>query len=95
MDLYIYYRVACADEHELRSRVLAMQSTLMERCRISAALKRRPDVKDERHTWMEVYEDVPEGFEEALATAIAGASLAELIDGTRHTEYFLDINACA
>ncbi len=95
MDLYIYYRVMCDREQELRSRVAAMQAMLKERHRIATALKRRPDAQDGRHTWMEIYSDIPDGFEAALAVAVSDATLATLIDGDRHTEHFLEIPPCA
>lgn len=95
MDLYVYYRVATEHEQELQTRVTAMQSLLKTHYPVAVALKRRPEAKDGRHTWMEVYVDVPNGFETDLAAAVNTAAVAELIDGDRHIELFLDITACA
>jgi hypothetical protein len=95
MDLYIYYRVACEHEPLLQTRVSAMQEMLAARHRVAFALKRRPQPRDGRHTWMEVYYAVPSAFEAELAAAVADTELSALIDGERHTEHFLDIRACA
>lgn len=95
MDLYVYYRVDCVRAQELRERVTAMQAELAQRCGVSAALKRRPEAKDGRHTWMETYLNIPDGFDAILSQAVMQSSLASLIDGERHTEYFLDITTCA
>jgi hypothetical protein len=44
---------------------------------------------------MEVYAGTPDGFEAVLAAAVRDAGLAELIDGERHIEFFMDIHPCA
>lgn len=95
MDLYIYYRVANANSQELRGRVVDMQRSLSQDYGIVGSLKRRPEQKDDRQTWMEVYHTAPDGFEAALERAVVHAGLAELIDGPRHTEYFVDVSSCA
>lgn len=95
MDLYIYYSVDCAHAQTLRERVTAMQSALSQRCGVRPALKRRPEAKDGRHTWMETYQHIPEDFDAILAQAVSQSELASLIDGERHTEYFLDVTSCA
>jgi hypothetical protein len=95
MDLYIYYRVRSEHIEALRDRALAMQKSLSGEYGIVSGLKRRPEEKDGRQTWMEVYEAVPENFEAILERAVAQAGLAGLIDGQRNTEYFLDVSSCA
>jgi hypothetical protein len=95
MDLYIYYRAACAHEHEVRKRVTGMQKALAVQYGVTGALKRRPEPKDGRHTWMEVYAAAPDGFESVLASAVCHAGLAALIEGERHIEFFMDIHPCA
>lgn len=95
MDLYIYYRVRTEDAAALQVRVTAMQQHLAAECGIASALKRRPEEKDGRQTWMEVYQAVPDGFEATLDAAVAHDGLAKLIDGPRHIEHFMDIPACA
>lgn len=95
MDLYIYYRVRSEDAHALRTQASAMQRSLSQEYGIVTALKRRPEEKDGRQIWMEIYQAVPAGFDAALARAVAHAGLAALIDGQRNTEYFMDVTSCA
>jgi hypothetical protein len=95
MDLYIYYRVRSGDADALHAKAAAMQAALGKKYGIVGALKRRPEEKDGRQTWMEVYEGVSEGFETSLESAVAEAGLPALIDGARHTEYFMDVSSCA
>lgn len=95
MDIYVYYRVHSSRANVLQMQVTAMQAHLSKRYGVATALKRRPVEKDERHTWMEVYLAVPDGFDDALKQAVIQQNLAILIDGERHTEHFLDLSACA
>lgn len=95
MDLYIYYRVRSEDGEALRTRVVALQQSLAREYAIVTGLKRRPEEKDGRQTWMEIYQAVPAGFETALERAVAQAGLTELIAGPRNTEYFVDVSSCA
>ncbi|HYC43156.1 MAG TPA: DUF4936 family protein [Noviherbaspirillum sp.] len=95
MDLYIYYRVRDEDAAALQVRASAMLQRLAAEHGVAGSLKRRPEAKDGRQTWMEVYQAVPDGFEATLDAAVAREGLAELIDGPRHTEHFMDIPACA
>ena len=92
MDLYVYYRVRSDDVARLQPQVEAMQHALSHSHRVQAALKRRPEEKEGRQTWMETYLDVPEGFASVLAGAAASLSL---IDGERHVETFVDLAPCA
>lgn len=95
MDLYIYYRVRPEDGEALRTRIAALQQSLAREYAIVTGLKRRPEEKDGRQTWMEIYQAVPAGFETALERAVVQAGLAELIAGPRNTEYFVDVSSCA
>ncbi len=95
MDLYIYYRVRVADAEAFRERVLAMQDALARQCGITTALKRRPAAQDDTHTWMEVYLATAADFEEQLERAVAANGLPAFIEGTRHTEQFVDLSLCA
>lgn len=92
MDYYIYYRVSAAQAPSLRDRVLQMQAALQQQYRIGAALKRRPECKEDGlQTWMEVYLGVPEDFDAGLAAAVAAARIAPQIDGERHIERFIAV----
>lgn len=95
MDLYIYYRVRSEHTEALRIQAAAMQQCLSREYGIVTGLKRRPQEKEGRQTWMEIYQAVPDGFDAILERAIAQAGLAALIDGQRSTEYFLDVPTCA
>jgi hypothetical protein len=95
MDLYIYYRVRCEHAQLLQSKAVAMQRSIAEEYGVVTELKRRPEEKDGEHTWMEVYSAVPQGFEATIERAVTQAGLAAVIEGQRHTEYFLDCSTCA
>lgn len=95
MDLYIYYKVDPAAAIDLAHRVMAMQSRLASNERVTAALRRRPGEQDGMQTWMEVYRDVPPGFDAALAQALDESGIDGLISGQRHTEIFVELPACA
>lgn len=95
MDLYIYYRVCNDNAAALCERVRAMQRCLAREYGIVTALKRRPQEKDGRQTWMEIYQAVPAGFDTALERAVAQAGLHALTEGPRNVEYFLDVSTCA
>ena len=95
MDLYLYYRVPVSNALQLQQQVTAMQARLAQQYQVATELKRRPQASDGMDTWMEVYLDVPDGFESALKAAAADSQLESLIDGPRHTEHFLDLSSCA
>lgn len=95
MDIYIYYRVRNDRTSLLQAELTRIQQNLSRTYGVATALKRRPEEKDGRQTWMEVYLAVPEGFESALQQAVTQADIARLIDGERHTEYFWDLPSCA
>jgi hypothetical protein len=94
-DLYIYYQVREADASELAIRVRTMQAQIAAQHGVAGQLKKRPDNKDGRQTWMEIYPATAAGFDAALTAAVQAASLSELIDGNRHTEFFTDLTPCA
>jgi hypothetical protein len=95
MDLYIYYRVRASDADAFQQKAAAMQSGLQRRGMVSAALKRRPEAQDGMHTWMEVYLATTPDFEERLAQAVIANGLSGFIQGSRHTEQFVDLSSCA
>jgi Domain of unknown function (DUF4936) len=96
LDLYIYYRVLPSNAAALQARVAAMQQSLAGGAPgMTTALKRRPEEKDGRQTWMEIYQDVPVNFDAMLEQAVARADLAALTEGPRHTEIFVDVIPCA
>ena len=88
-DLYIYYRVRDGDAAQLAPRVRSMQAGLG-----TGQLKRRPGSLEGVQTWMEIYPGATDDFDAALAAAVQGAELSELIQGGRHTEIFMDFETC-
>jgi len=98
MDLYIYYRTAVAHAQQVQTQVRQMQASLRSRHQVAAELKRRPrasQAAEAADTWMEVYPNVPDDFENILQQAFDEANYAMLIDGERHIEYFQDFTSCA
>ncbi len=94
-DLYIYYRVATASAQQFEVAAVAMQAGLSQQHRIAGALKRRPEIENDHHTWMEVYASVPPDFTQAIEQAAIQHGLARFIDGSRHIEFFVNISSCA
>lgn len=94
MDLYIYYRVREEDCARLAPLVRAMQAGLAAEG-IAGTLKRRPEPKEGRQTWMEVYLSVDDRMASRIEDACAQAGLGAMIDGARHREFFMDVAPCA
>jgi hypothetical protein len=94
MDLYIYYRVREDDCARLAAAVRAMQARLAAEG-LPGTLKRRPDTKEGRQTWMEVYPAVDDAKAARIEQACAQAGLGGMIDGARHREFFMDVAPCA
>lgn len=90
MELYVYYQARCEVSQEIRAMVYAMQAALSNEHKVHTSFKRRPDPRDERYTWMEVYTDAGAGFQAALEKAVEAAGIKRLIDGERHIEVFVD-----
>jgi hypothetical protein len=95
MDLYVYYQVPTEQAENLAACVRAMHIFLAEEQGVKGTLKRRPEEQNGRHTWMEIYPAIPDGFDKALERAADKAGLRSLIVGTRHNEYFMDAGPCA
>jgi hypothetical protein len=95
MDLYVYYQVPTDHADRLQAAVRAMQISVAGEQGVMGSLKRRPQEQNGRHTWMETYTAIPDGFDKALTRAVEQVQLATLIDGPRHNEYFMDVNPCA
>ncbi|MCZ7564287.1 MAG: DUF4936 family protein [Burkholderiales bacterium] len=88
--LYVYYRVAAAEDAAARTLVRAVQDDVREATGVSGRLLCR---RDDPGTWMEVYEGIedPVAFERALETALARRGFAALLapGAARHTERFV------
>ena len=94
MDLYIYYQVKDADAAPLQAAVVAMQAELARRHGVACQLKRRPEGRAGKQTWMEVYAATPASFTAVLDSAVEQAGLSAWIAGPRHTEVFTDLVSC-
>lgn len=94
-DYYVYYRVRVENAAQLLQNVCAMQKRLLQYHGIVGSLKRRPQLRDGMHTWMEVYPGAPNDFDAVLAAEVLQAGLTNWIDGERHVEHFWDLNSCA
>jgi hypothetical protein len=94
-DYYVYYRVRAENAERLLQSVCAMQKRLLQYHGIAGSLKRRPQLRDGMHTWMEVYPAVAKDFDALLTAEVQQADLAKWIDGERHVEHFWDISSCA
>lgn len=92
-ELFIYYRAKVEDAQALSAAVLAAQAKVQSACPgLQARLLRRPDSRDEHHTWMEIYALAPHGIDDTLAQQIEAqlaAALAPWIVGPRHAEGFV------
>lgn len=95
MDVYIYYLAQVQQADAIQQQVTHMQAQLTHSGTVKAQLKRRPTAKDGYHTWMEVYLNTDQDFETQLRAAVNTAGLDALIEGPRHTEYFVDYTPCA
>lgn len=94
MDLYVYYRVRREHADLLQKTVGGMQRQLYQQYGITATLKRRPEIKQGQHTWMEVYIAAPSTFDKVLEQAVMESGLSALMEGERHIEYFIDFSDC-
>jgi len=87
--LYIYYDVPLSAVAEVRHRTQAMQAGLASHCTRTGLQKRAPAAAH-AETWMEIYEDVIDGFDALLAEAVERHGLAALTCD-RHVERFVDV----
>jgi len=90
--LYVYYKVANAEDPAGRALVAALQADVQRATGIAGRLLRR---RDDPATWMEVYEGVHDvdAFQLALGDALARHAFASLLatGAARHTECFVAI----
>jgi hypothetical protein len=94
-DYYVYYRVRAENAEQLLQSVCEMQKHILQYHGIIGSLKRRPQLRDGMHTWMEVYSAAPNDFDALLIAESQRAGLEKWIDGERHVEHFWDLNSCA
>lgn len=75
---YVYYRVPAVNAVRAREAVGALQRALSDATGIGGRLLRR---RDDETTWMEIYEDVPDGarFETKLAELVERHGISALL----------------
>ncbi|MEC5396410.1 DUF4936 family protein [Uliginosibacterium sp. H1] len=84
--LYVYYRVAPADEAAALIAVARMFAEIAEASGSIGTLQRRCD---DPGTWMECYSPAPPGLAEVVART-AARHLGKGLTGERHVEHFTD-----
>ena len=94
MDVYVYYAIAATDAASVRVAVAHLQRTLAQRYNVVSKLKRRVEEAIGLQTWMEIYPQVPHGFEQVIEQLASEAGLTALIEGKRHIEIFEEIEPC-
>ena len=92
MHLYVYYDIPHAEAKRVREGMLSMQRRLADECGHRGRLLRRIDEGKPQQTWMEIYEQVDDGFEARLEIAFDASGLRDLLAGPRHIERFTDFD---
>ncbi|RTL32226.1 MAG: DUF4936 family protein [Burkholderiales bacterium] len=98
LSLFVYYRVAAADQALAKGAIESMQQRLRDEYPgLQARLMRRADGQAgaPQATWMEVYEHPPQGVtpgcQNRLHELVSALPLALI--GARHVETFCDLSA--
>lgn len=89
MDCYVYYKSTVDHAIAIRHCVEVMCVQLSHQLDHLPRLQRRPAVNNGLITWMEIYCDVPENFEDILTAAVMHSGITSLITGERRLEYFI------
>jgi hypothetical protein len=95
VDIYLYYTIREADAAVTHARVAALQRRLAGAYDIKATVRRRRETRDGVQTWMEIYPDVPAGFDSVIEQAAREEGLTELATSGRHIEVFMELPPCA
>jgi hypothetical protein len=95
MDCYIYYQTAEEHGPEVLAQLRKIQQSLARKMDVRLQLQRRQEVTEGLLTWMEIYREIPIGFDACLSGILDQSSLIPLIHGKRHAEYFEDAISCA
>ena len=62
MDCYVYYRAEAQHQQQVIELAGKLLQLLAKQTGAATELKRRPEAENGLHTWMEVYNNVPQGF---------------------------------
>jgi len=95
MNCYIYFKAKIENETAIIVAERELQNRLQQKLRLITSLQRRPKAVNGIHTWMEVYENIPNNFDELLEDMMSQTALPDLQYSERHVEYFLNVDVCA
>ena len=87
LSLYVYYRVSPEQHAQRLAQWQALNRALAER---GGPTGQRQQRRDDASTWMEVYPDLPAGFEAAYRQALAAVDGDGQWQACRHEEWFVD-----
>lgn len=91
MDCYIYYKSKIEHATEICRSVELLHTGLAGKLDYLPRLQRRPEPSNGLITWMEIYQDVPQDFEQILCVAVTQSGIQKLINGERRLEYFMSV----
>ena len=92
MDCYIYYKSKEADANNIIKAFAQLRILMSPHLTSNIELQRRPKTTEGQITWMEIYRDIPENFEELLSDATSQCEIEKCINSERHAEYFLPVS---
>lgn len=95
--VYVYYKTESDQYAEIRGMLIGLPSAMTKagyRCRVQ---QRRDLSSDGRHTWMEIYEDVPldtvDEFPSVRKKIVSSIGLAPYLSSA-HVEVFSELKIC-
>ena len=95
MNCYVYFKAKTEHESAIIFEERKLHQYLRQRTGHVPRLERRPEISHGLHTWMEVYQNVSDRFEEELKLALRQTALPDLQYSERHVEFFLNVDVCA
>ena len=90
MHCYVYFKAHLSNQTAVLH-CLTYLRTSLDQLGLSSEVQKRPNAHDGVETWMEIYRDIPEDFEETLAKAVSQSGLDSHVIGKRHLEYFVAV----
>ncbi|WMW78899.1 DUF4936 family protein [Undibacterium cyanobacteriorum] len=90
MHCYVYFKAHLNNQTAVLQCLTRLQTSLRQ-LGLKPEVQKRPNAHDGIETWMEIYRDIPEDFEETLAKTVSQSGLYSHIIGKRHLEYFVTV----
>lgn len=90
MHCYVYFKSLVKHEEQVQS-CFAKLSQSIANMGFSVQFQRRPETKDGLQTWMEIYSNVPDHFDQMIAAVVSESGLQAFVVGARHHEYFIEV----